>query len=609
MSDRHSELTEALLRENADGVTPDSSAHADRADLIDSNEVVSAGDPRLPESVRNDHPSEHLREGNEKFAQIVEAYHRDSAEGFGADRNAPDKKDDSTEREKNDVNTAFNQIMNAAFTASPFGAFSRSGGSPGSGPEPRHRTVKQSAGDVLVRERTQKDTEEALQGDKIPDTVEQMFGSQEKNAISENSSGGQRSDRAESPENRNTDTSRGGSAAEAVGRGGGGGKPPVPPTGGPGGDSGSGSGSGDNSSSNNSSTRGPSDERWSSKTSEERRRAAEPYLKDLDHSSWDAGVRDFINRLNDPEFKGLRDIFYKSDGARRCTEDSIPIGGKDSTIPKLEKAPDGSLSLKKGEVQTNAVKYLGEKIMTKVEANPKGSMRTIMSALDQVMRKRSYAYSMFRDLNKIVQDKKETFGKESAEANKSREFRKPWADKATKLSETVGEIAGHRAVLDRFDGTKWLKYEETVKVEGVGERTVVREKKLPELAPDTPDSPNPIPIPDTAPGSGSGQFDMIYRTKDGGYVVVEAKSNQSTELGSRTIGEGANQYKVKQGTREYFDEIIRLMRERGGRESDIADDIDLKLLEGKVHYVEGKGKHSEKTGYTGESLRFFDLRS
>lgn len=189
----------------------------------------------------------------------------------------------------------------------------------------------------------------------------------------------------------------------------------------------------------------------------------------------------------------------------------------------------------------------------------------------------------------------------------SRKYRAPWADKATKLSETVGEVAGHRAVTDRFDGTKWLKYDEVVKGEDGKERTVTRETKLPELAPDTPGNPNPIPVPDSAPNSGVDQFDMIYRTKDDGYVIVEAKSNQETELGHRTLNENGAKRRIKQGTGEYFRNILNGMLSRPGEEAKLAKDIMKKQKKGLVHYVEARGDHVGGY-YYGESLRFFDVR-
>ncbi len=103
------------------------------------------------------------------------------------------------------------------------------------------------------------------------------------------------------------------------------------------------------------------------------------------------------------------------------------------------------------------------------------------------------------------------------------------------------------------------------------------------------------------PKSGNDQFDQVWTHKDGRVVIVEAKSSPRTDLGRRTLRSGRQ---VSQGSREYFDDIVRLMEDRG--EFHLVDAIDEALSKGKLEYVVVKG--GKNTGaYTGYSYRRFDI--
>ncbi|MFJ8166074.1 hypothetical protein ACIRBY_34860 [Streptomyces sp. NPDC096136] len=108
------------------------------------------------------------------------------------------------------------------------------------------------------------------------------------------------------------------------------------------------------------------------------------------------------------------------------------------------------------------------------------------------------------------------------------------------------------------------------------------------------------------PDNGNDQFDQVYKHGDR-YVVVEAKSHVTTDLGERRIGGK----RVSQGTREYFEDILKQMKKRG---RDIPSEKDLyEALKAaldadppRIDYVVVKGADNTGT-YAGYTLRHFDL--
>ncbi|MHC3391163.1 hypothetical protein ACLQ2E_17165 [Streptomyces lavendulocolor] len=109
------------------------------------------------------------------------------------------------------------------------------------------------------------------------------------------------------------------------------------------------------------------------------------------------------------------------------------------------------------------------------------------------------------------------------------------------------------------------------------------------------------------PANGNDQFDQVYLREDGKYVVVEAKSNVNTDLGSRKLPQGG---RAMQGSREYFLDILREMRERGREipsERKLARALKTALDQGKLDYIVVKGK-SDGPLYGGYEMEKFDIR-
>ncbi|MFD8632885.1 hypothetical protein [Streptomyces sp. NPDC059533] len=108
------------------------------------------------------------------------------------------------------------------------------------------------------------------------------------------------------------------------------------------------------------------------------------------------------------------------------------------------------------------------------------------------------------------------------------------------------------------------------------------------------------------PKNGNDQFDQVWRTPDGRYVVVEAKSSINTRLGGRNLPNGR---RVSQGSQEYFLDIIREMKDRGKKiksEDDLAEALKTALKKGQLDYVVIKGDVNAPA-YNGYHYQRFDL--
>lgn len=103
------------------------------------------------------------------------------------------------------------------------------------------------------------------------------------------------------------------------------------------------------------------------------------------------------------------------------------------------------------------------------------------------------------------------------------------------------------------------------------------------------------------PMNGNDQFDQAWKHEDGRVVVIEAKSSVGTELGRRTLPGGKQ---VSQGSREYFMDIIRVMKKRG--EIDAVAALESAIKHNKLEYVVIKGEKNAGT-YTGYQYRRFDI--
>ncbi|WP_257004247.1 hypothetical protein [Streptomyces sp. SA15] len=111
------------------------------------------------------------------------------------------------------------------------------------------------------------------------------------------------------------------------------------------------------------------------------------------------------------------------------------------------------------------------------------------------------------------------------------------------------------------------------------------------------------------PANGNDQFDQVWRREDGGFVVIEAKSNVSTKMGKRDIPFLDGKRSAMQGSREYFMDILKQMENRGRKhptEPRLAAELKIALAEGKVDYVLIKGK-ADGGRYAGYEKHQFNI--
>ncbi|WP_433598189.1 hypothetical protein ACQPXH_20735 [Nocardia sp. CA-135953] len=104
------------------------------------------------------------------------------------------------------------------------------------------------------------------------------------------------------------------------------------------------------------------------------------------------------------------------------------------------------------------------------------------------------------------------------------------------------------------------------------------------------------------PANGNHRFDDILRFPDGAYFVIETKGDRGTRLNYRTLPDGT---KVYEGTREYFFDILRVMKD-GGVSAQIAKELDKAFRLGRVRYLEIRGKSIDIVGQDGKRIGLYD---
>ncbi|MBP2056766.1 hypothetical protein J2Z21_009785, partial [Streptomyces griseochromogenes] len=115
------------------------------------------------------------------------------------------------------------------------------------------------------------------------------------------------------------------------------------------------------------------------------------------------------------------------------------------------------------------------------------------------------------------------------------------------------------------------------------------------------------------PKNGNDQFDQLWSLtgKNGNkkFVVVESKSTVTTDLGKRTLPNG---FDARQGSIEYFLDILREMKERGnlGNENEkrLYKELTKALKQGNVEYILVKGRVTSTGEYAGYQKWTFDIR-
>ncbi|MGW2719827.1 hypothetical protein [Streptomyces sp. NPDC001492] len=114
------------------------------------------------------------------------------------------------------------------------------------------------------------------------------------------------------------------------------------------------------------------------------------------------------------------------------------------------------------------------------------------------------------------------------------------------------------------------------------------------------------------PKNGNDQFDQLWSWTDEhgnkNFVVIESKSTVTTELGKRQLPSGID---ARQGSRDYFLDIMREMKQRGldgnTNEKRLYKELSKALKHGNVDYILVKGKVTSAGEYAGYQKWTFDI--
>ncbi|MER5490744.1 hypothetical protein [Streptomyces sp. NPDC002490] len=269
-----------------------------------------------------------------------------------------------------------------------------------------------------------------------------------------------------------------------------------------------------------------------------------------------------VARANDPNDTFFKD-FYQKNGYRKRTEVVDEFG---LAPPQLVETPQGWIPADSVPPPLPPT-YLDTQAL---ERGAKHATPEARAQLDVYARERYEAIADDRiphqnhtDASQALKNDPNNVELQEKLATAKEVHRGPHA-KLTDASEAYGEaIARHHAIPERYPGAKELELH--------------------------------------GPKSGNHQFDQVWKQGDR-YIVVEAKSNVDTALGSRLI-DGT---RYSQGSRDYFEDILDAMSGRVGDKS-LAAKLETALEEGRVDYVLVKGLDNEGI-YTGYAMREFDIR-
>ncbi|MDG9716423.1 hypothetical protein [Streptomyces sp. DH24] len=265
---------------------------------------------------------------------------------------------------------------------------------------------------------------------------------------------------------------------------------------------------------------------------------------------------------------GYFEDFYKSNGNRKNL-DFVDESGR--TPPQLTReSPQHPWTSVRDAPEPLPPNYLGDAVKGGREtASPEALAR-----LDEAAANRHHAVNY-----------DQAAGRHKAEAVEAHKTSPTPESELTQLERTNEYKAAHRDMRDNAEAYG----------EAIAEHHVIPEHY-----------PNATREPLDGPLNGNDQFDQVWRREDGGFVVVEAKSSTTTDLGARNLPNGK---RVSQGTREYFLDILDEMRKRGEdnpNELLLADELEAALARGDVDYIVVKGQKNAGE-YAGYSMRNFDI--
>lgn len=371
-----------------------------------------------------------------------------------------------------------------------------------------------------------------------------------------------------------------------------------------------------------------------------------------DPAAQEAFLRDVEHLVNHDE--DFRKKYYNRIGHR--VKEDLKIGLEKWQLPKLHinentgwrtplKQPDApDYHGDKTKVRFNSPDFLKDSKgnpLTGDDLARKEKLREDFKSLDALAKEKAKTYSDAVSKNDVFKEAEKKYGKYKENGNNHELLERAHQDKAdayhtsTKVAEKFGEESAKIAARYEFDGSTLLdkngsKVDKYV-VDDQGNKVKDGHVNKPDL-----EGATLLGGGSGAPGNGNSQFDLIYETKDGDIVIVEAKASTTTSLGSRIYDPvDGNAVDVMQGASGYVNSILDAMRGRGHDskvsvgegskmiedgniedkrtsvgERELADYIEEKMKEGKVTYALFKGNPtSAKDSYSanGYDYQIFDI--
>ena len=299
-----------------------------------------------------------------------------------------------------------------------------------------------------------------------------------------------------------------------------------------------------------------------------------------DPAAQEAFLRDVEHLVNHDE--DFRKKYYNRIGHR--VKEDLKIGLEKWQLPKLHinentgwrtplKQPDSpNYYGDKAKVRFNSPDFLKDSKgnpLTGDELARKERLREDLKSLDALAEQKAKTYDDAVSKNDTFKAAEKKYGKYVEGGDNHDLLERAYQDKvdayrkSTEVAEKFGEESAKIAASYEFDGNPLLDKngEEVIREIKDDQGNVIDKERV--VKPNL-EGATLLGRGSGAPGNGNGQFDLIYETKDGDIVIVEAKASTRTSLGTR-IHEPMNgrPVDVMQGARGYLDSILDAMRNRG----------------------------------------------
>ncbi|MGQ4268876.1 hypothetical protein [Nocardiopsis changdeensis] len=313
----------------------------------------------------------------------------------------------------------------------------------------------------------------------------------------------------------------------------------------------------------------PSDEETGS--SGEGRRL--PTLEELKSAVWNS-QEEFLETMElvvrSPESEVFKQLYQKN--GHRHREDTMLGADSAWNLPKLvELENGGGFRIKPSVLPQKHPDYHGDPVLMNRDSlqshiPEEAALLNALEDYDPLAVKRDRKIPLVRPAKEKVDAIEERKGKKDRWSKLARKIYASLQTSMSRVSERFGEAMAKVGAEYEFKGQVLRDssgdpvYRDVVDKDGI---VVGKEKVfLPDLR-----GAQFLGAARGAPKAGHSQFDLLWITRDGHVVIVEAKSSLDTDLQSREIisgdGDASIDVEAFQGTREYLMDVAQAMMQRG----------------------------------------------